>query len=194
MVKLETDATGRHGSPAWWCRATGSRERSYEADVVVVSASTSNSAKLLLHVGQRPPSPTAWPTAPIRSGGTTCSTTPKAVVTLGQGAQRHRVPEDHLPSTTSTSRGQGRQWPLGNIQMVGKSNGWAMKGEEPKLTILTAPHWSLDDVAEHAVDFWLTTEDLPDPANRVTVDGDGHIHLAYTSNNGPRGGPTCTAS
>ena len=58
-------------------------------------------------------------------------------------------------------------WPLGNIQMVGKSNGWAMKGEEPKLTKL-APHWSLDEVAAHAVDFWLTTEDLPDPDNRVT--------------------------
>ena len=73
-------------------------------------------------------------------------------------------------------------WPLGNIQMVGKSNGWAMKGEEPKLTML-APHWSLDDVAHHAVDFWLTTEDLPDPDNRVTVDREGHVHLAYTSNN-----------
>ena len=47
-----------------------------------------------------------------------------------------------------------------------------MKGEEPKLTRL-APHWSLDDVAEHAVDWWLTTEDLPKPDNRVTVDGDG---------------------
>ena len=66
--------------------------------------------------------------------------------------------------------------------MVGKSNGWAMKGEEPKLTML-APHWSLDEVAEHAVDFWLTTEDLPDPDNRVTIDGDGNVHLAYTSNN-----------
>ena len=73
-------------------------------------------------------------------------------------------------------------WPLGNIQMVGKSNGWAMKGEKPKLTKL-APHWSLDEVARHAVDFWLTTEDLPAPDNRVTVDRDGHIHLAYRSNN-----------
>ena len=33
------------------------------------------------------------------------------------------------------------QWPVGNIQMVGKSNAEAMKGEEPKLTKL-APHWS----------------------------------------------------
>ena len=73
-------------------------------------------------------------------------------------------------------------WPAGNIQMIGKSNAEAMKGEEPKLTKL-APHWSLAEVARHALDFWLTTEDLPKPENRVTVDGDGNIHLAYRSTN-----------
>ena len=45
------------------------------------------------------------------------------------------------------------------------------------------PHWSLDETAHHAVDFWLTTEDLPKPANRVTVDRDGRVHLAYTATN-----------
>ena len=29
----------------------------------------------------------------------------------------------------------------------------------------------------------LTSEDLPDPANRVTLDRDGHIVLSYTPNN-----------
>ena len=75
-----------------------------------------------------------------------------------------------------------QEWPIGNIQMVGKSNAAAMKGEEPELTKL-APHWSLSDTAEHAVDFWLTTEDLPMPENRVTVDDDGNVHLAYKSTN-----------
>src|SRR4029079_17019851 len=55
-------------------------------------------------------------------------------------------------------------------------------GEEPKLTKL-APQFSLTDVAKHAVDFWLTTEDIPRPDNRVTVDDDGKIHLAYKSTN-----------
>jgi choline dehydrogenase-like flavoprotein len=73
-------------------------------------------------------------------------------------------------------------WPAGNIQMVGKSNAQAMRGEEPHLTKL-APNWTLSDTAAHAVDFWLTTEDLPLPDNRVTVDGDGNVHLAYTSSN-----------
>jgi choline dehydrogenase-like flavoprotein len=57
-----------------------------------------------------------------------------------------------------------------------------MKGEEPKLTKL-APHFTLAEVARHALDFWLTTEDLPKPDNRVTVDGEGNIHFAYTSTN-----------
>jgi choline dehydrogenase-like flavoprotein len=62
-----------------------------------------------------------------------------------------------------------------------------MKGEEPKLTKL-APHWSLAETARHAVDFWLTTEDLPKPDNRVTVGGDGNIHLAYASTNDDEAG------
>jgi choline dehydrogenase-like flavoprotein len=78
--------------------------------------------------------------------------------------------------------GDDREWPLGNIQMLGKSNSGAMKGEEPHLTKLV-PHWGLDEAAQHAVDFWLTTEDLPMPENRVTVDQDGSIHLAYAPNN-----------
>ncbi len=74
------------------------------------------------------------------------------------------------------------EWPAGNIQMIGKSNAEAMKGEEPALTKL-APHFSLAEVAQHALDFWLTTEDLPKPENRVTVDGEANVHLAYHSTN-----------
>ena len=76
----------------------------------------------------------------------------------------------------------GYDYPVGNIQMVGKSNAAAMKGEEPKLTLL-APRWTLADVAKHAVDFWLTTEDVPTPENRVSLSSDGHVQLAYKSNN-----------
>jgi choline dehydrogenase-like flavoprotein len=37
--------------------------------------------------------------------------------------------------------------------------------------------------AKHAVDFWLTTEDLPDPDNRVTLNDEKEIVLNYTFNN-----------
>ena len=71
---------------------------------------------------------------------------------------------------------------MGNIQMVGKSNAEAMRGEQPDLTWF-APQWGLTDTAKHAVDWWLTTEDLPVPENRVTLDQDGNIHLTYSHTN-----------
>ena len=63
-------------------------------------------------------------------------------------------------------------FPLGNIQMVGKSQAPMFRGEKPTQTKL-APHWTLERIAAHAIDFWLSTEDLPLPENRVTVDGEG---------------------
>jgi choline dehydrogenase-like flavoprotein len=71
---------------------------------------------------------------------------------------------------------------MGNIQMVGKSQAEMYKGEKPIETKL-APMFSLKEVATHAVDFWLSTEDLPMPDNRVTLEKDGNVKLTYTANN-----------
>jgi choline dehydrogenase-like flavoprotein len=76
----------------------------------------------------------------------------------------------------------GFDFPMGNIQMVGKSVGEMYKGEKPLETKL-APLGLLDDIAHHAVDFWLSTEDLPDPENRVSVDRSGRVTLTYRPNN-----------
>ena len=73
-------------------------------------------------------------------------------------------------------------YPLGNIQMVGKSQAPMFHGERPTETKL-APHWSLERIAKHAIDFWLSTEDLPMPENRVTVDREGRLTLAYKPTN-----------
>jgi choline dehydrogenase-like flavoprotein len=60
------------------------------------------------------------------------------------------------------------------------------RGEKPLETKL-APDWTLNKLAQHAVDFWLTTEDLPLPDNRVTLERDGSIKLSYTpTNNVPK--------
>jgi choline dehydrogenase-like flavoprotein len=73
-------------------------------------------------------------------------------------------------------------YPLGNVQMVGKSQSPMFRGEKPIETKL-APQFSLDRIARHAIDFWLSTEDLPRPDNRVTVDQDGKVTLSYTETN-----------
>jgi len=74
------------------------------------------------------------------------------------------------------------EYPLGNIQMVGKSVAQMFRGERPGETKL-APEWTLNRVARHAIDFWLSTEDLPRPENRVTVDRDGKLTLSYAETN-----------
>jgi choline dehydrogenase-like flavoprotein len=76
----------------------------------------------------------------------------------------------------------GFEYPMGNIQMIGKSLGPMYRGERPLETALL-PMASLDQVARHALDFWLTTEDLPDPGNRVSVDRAGNLTLSYIPNN-----------
>ena len=80
------------------------------------------------------------------------------------------------------SGGEDFDYPLGNIQMVGKSQAPMFRGEKPGETRF-APNWSLDDVARHAVDFWLSTEDLPRPENRVTLAQDGNVQISYTPSN-----------
>ncbi len=71
------------------------------------------------------------------------------------------------------------KYPLGLIQMLGKSDAEMLRADAPPLT----PTKVLEEMATHSIDFWLTTEDLPDPDNRVTVDKEGKIHLSYTPNN-----------
>jgi choline dehydrogenase-like flavoprotein len=68
---------------------------------------------------------------------------------------------------------------MGHISFVGKMDGVALSAGAPPI----APGWTLDLMARHSIDFWLTSEDLPDPDNRVTVDADGAITLSYKPNN-----------
>jgi len=71
------------------------------------------------------------------------------------------------------------EFPLGNIQMIGKSQGPMFQDDAPRF----APGWTLDQMARHAVDFWLTGEDLPLPQNRVTLNAQGGIQLHYEFSN-----------
>jgi len=70
-------------------------------------------------------------------------------------------------------------YPMGHISFVGKLDGVALSAGAPAV----APGWTLDLMATHSLDFWLTSEDLPDPDNRVTLDRDGRIVLSYRPNN-----------
>lgn len=70
-------------------------------------------------------------------------------------------------------------YPMGHISFVGKLDAQTLRAGAPAI----APGWTLELMARHSLDFWLTSEDLPDPENRVTLDAGGGIVLSYTPNN-----------
>jgi len=172
VTRLETSADGRTVTRVLVDR-DGTREE-YAADVVVVSCGAINSAALLL--------------------GSASDTHPNG---LGNGSDhvgRHLMLHNNAsliafsqtPNLTKFQKTLGVHdfyfgdgdwpYPLGALQMNGKS--------EAVLISFDAPE-SEDpaELARHALDFWLTTEDLPLPDNRVLVDRDGRISLRYTPTN-----------
>jgi choline dehydrogenase-like flavoprotein len=71
------------------------------------------------------------------------------------------------------------EYPMGHISFVGKLDAETLRAGAPAL----APGFTLELMARHSLDFWLTSEDLPDPDNRVTLDRSGNIVLSYRPNN-----------
>jgi choline dehydrogenase-like flavoprotein len=71
------------------------------------------------------------------------------------------------------------EYPMGHISFVGKLDADTLRAGAPAI----APGWTLELMATHSLDFWLTSEDLPDPNNRVTLSRNGEIVLSYTPNN-----------
>ena len=176
--RLVTDASGRSVTAVELLR-DGEPLR-VSGDVVVVSCGAANSARLLL-MSANDRHPRGLANGSDQVGRNYMFHNSKAMVALA-----------HEPNTTVFQKTVSlNDWylgdadfdyPMGNIQMTGKTNGTIMKGYAPLETFLM-PGWTMDKIAEHALDFWISSEDLPDPDNRVTVDDQGQIHLNYTPNN-----------
>jgi choline dehydrogenase-like flavoprotein len=179
VVRLASDPGGRVVTGVVVDRGE-SQEEVFRGDIVVLAAGAANTAKILLRSASDA-HPAGLANGSDQVGRNYMFHNSKAAVALGK-EPNHTVFQKTLAVNDFYFAGDDREFPLGNIQMLGKSNAMAMKGEQPHLTKL-APKFSLEEIAQHAVDFWLTTEDLPKPGNRVTVDRDGAVHLAYTGSN-----------
>ena len=155
--------------------------QTYEGEIVVVSCGAANSAKLLLasHT-DRPPRGLANRSDQL--GAPTCSTTASPCSPLSKGENPTVFQKTLGVNDFYFSGGEDFDFPLGNIQMIGKSQAPMFHGETPGETRF-APTWSLEDVAKHAVDFWLSTEDLSRPGNRVTPAEGGSIVIGYKASN-----------
>jgi choline dehydrogenase-like flavoprotein len=177
-VKLETNPAGTAVTQVV-TEHDGDTER-YEGDIVVVSCGAANSAKLLL-ASATDKHPNGLANGSDQVGRNFLYHDSQAVLALSKDPNP-TVFQKTLGVNDFYFNGPDFDYPMGNIQMIGKSQAAMFRGEKPIETKF-APNWVLRDVAEHAVDFWLSTEDLPQPENRVTLGEDGSVHLAYTPSN-----------
>jgi len=175
VTRLETSASG-HEVTAVHVERNGAAER-YSADVVVVACGAINSAALLLRsANERHPQGVA-----NRSGvvGRHYMGHVNGVVMAVSRCENPTVFQKTLAVNDFYFGSDDWDHPLGHISFVGKLDAATLRAGAPRL----APGMTLEYLARHSLDFWLTTEDLPDPDNRVTVDRDGNIVLSYRPNN-----------
>jgi choline dehydrogenase-like flavoprotein len=153
----------------------------YAGDIVVVSCGAANTAKLLLSSANEK-HPNGLANGSDQVGRNYMFHNSQAVLAISK-EPNPTVFQKTLGVNDYYFAGADWEFPMGNIQMVGKSVPEMYRGEKPVITKLAPFGLSLKEVAEHAVDFWLSTEDLPQPENRVSVDGDGKLTLCYKATN-----------
>ncbi len=177
-VKLNTNPTGKAVTEVVVER-NGEKE-TYKGDIIAVSAGAANSAKLLL-LSANDKHPNGLANGSDQVGRNYMHHNSVAVLAISKEANL-TVFQKTLGLNDFYFGMKDFEYPMGNIQMVGKSQGPMYRGEKP-IEAGLAPMFALDEVAKHAIDFWLSTEDLPMPDNRITLEQDGSIKLSYTSNN-----------
>ncbi len=175
VVRLETDERGGHITGVI-VDQHGERQK-YSADIVVVSCGAINSALLLLRsANDQHPSGLANSSDVI--GRHYMAHINSALIAISKEPNPTRF-QKTLGVNDYYWGADDFDFPLGHIQMLGKTDGQMLRAGAPVPT----PGFVLDYVASRAVDFWLTTEDLPNPENRVTLDGSGRVHIHYTNRN-----------
>jgi len=177
-LKLETNASGTAVTEVV-ADVAGQREV-FRGDIVVVSCGAANSAKLLL-MSANDKHPRGLANGSDQVGRNYMFHNSQAVLAVSL-EPNPTIFQKTIALNDFYFGMDGFEYPMGNIQMIGKSLGPMYRGEKPIETALL-PMGLLDKLALHAVDFWLTTEDLPDPENRVTVNQAGDLTLSYTPNN-----------
>lgn len=168
VEKLTTDASGRAISGVDVVR--GGERISYSGDIVVVACGALSTALLMLRSASD-----QHPRGLANGSGL-----------VGRNYMRHNnsvvMAISTTPNPTRFQKTLGLNdfyfaaddwpYPLGHIQMVGKSDGVQIRGDGLPDYLHWFPEKPFDWIAEHSLDFWLTSEDLPLPQNRVYYDGD----------------------
>jgi choline dehydrogenase-like flavoprotein len=175
VTRLETTGSGREVTGVVVER--NGQPETFRANVVVVSCGAINSAALLLKSANEQ-HPNGLANSSDMVGRNYMCHNNSAMLAISK-----------RPNTTVFQKTIGLndfyfpsaewEYPMGHISMVGKQDLEMLRTGAPAF----APGLALDVLAKHSLDFWMTSEDLPDPKNRVLVDKIGAISLNYTENN-----------
>ena len=175
VKRLETDSSGRRVSKVIVERNGDIDELS--GDLVVVSCGAINSSALLLRsFNDKHPNGLANSSDVV--GRHYMSHNKSAMLAISKKPNPTAF-QKTIGLTDYYYRTDEWDYPMGLIQMLGKSNATMLEADAPSF----APGLALDYMAKHSVDFWVTSEDLPDPENRVLVDDKGNVSLRYQENN-----------
>jgi choline dehydrogenase-like flavoprotein len=173
--KLETSSSGREVTRVIVER--GRETLAFSSDVVVVSCGAINSAALLLRsANDRHPRGLANSSDVV---GRHYMGHTNSVLLAVSKTPNPTVFQKTLSSNDFYFGSKDFSYPMGHISFVGKLDAVALSAGAPALV----PGITLDAMAKHSLDFWLTSEDLPSPENQVSLDASGNVVLSYTPNN-----------
>ncbi len=175
VTRLRTSSSGREVS-AVEVEVNGAKEE-FSGDVIAISAGAINSAALLLHSANGN-HPRGLANRSDQVGRNYMGHINSVQMALSK-CPNPTVFQKTLSVNDFYFGSAEFPYPMGHISFVGKIDGQTPKAGPAAI----APGFTLDLMAKHSLDFWLTSEDLPAPDNRVTLDKGGDIVLAYTPNN-----------
>jgi choline dehydrogenase-like flavoprotein len=175
VSRLETSSSGREVTKVHVER-NGAKE-TYSANVVVVSCGAINSAALLLRsAGDKQPKGLANGSDQV---GRNYMCHLNSVMLAISKCANPTVFQKTLGLNDFYFASKDWEFPMGHISFIGKTDANVLAAGAPKIV----PGFTLELMAQHSLDFWLTSEDLPDPNNRVTLTRQGAIMLNYTPTN-----------
>lgn len=173
--KLVTDEKGKNINGVQ-AQVNGQRV-TYQSDMVIMACGAINSAALLLNsANEKHPNGLANSSDVV--GRHYMAHNNSAVLAISKTPNPSKFGKT-IGINDYYFKGEDFDYPMGHIQMLGKSDPVMFKEDAPSF----APGFTLDYISRHALDFWITSEDLPDPENRVRIDRQGNISLHYTENN-----------
>jgi choline dehydrogenase-like flavoprotein len=172
VVRLQTDKGGRITSVEY---RNGKDQKKLSPKLVVLAAGAVNSAALLLKSANSDFS-AGLANSSDQVGRNFMNHNCSAVIATHPLRVNDAVYQKTLQFNDFYLSGGPNNLPLGNIQLLGKISGNILAANAHLPRVIA--NW----VARHSVDWYVMTEDLPDPESRVTV-VNGDIKLDWRRSN-----------